>query len=74
MNIPYDDWRSCAAREISEALRAENERVAYYAAGLGDGWIRSYGAGRFQSPDYAAIIDKHYQASLAKHNKEFGQL
>lgn len=67
-NIPYDDWRAKAAREIADALRDENQRVAYYAAGLGDGWARSYGAGNFRSPDYAAIIDRHFQASLSKPN------
>lgn len=69
-NIPYDDWRSKAAREIADALREENQRVAYYASGQGDGWARSYGAGNFRSPDYASIIDRHYQASLAKPNAE----
>ena len=69
-NIPYDDWCYKAAREISDALSEENRRVAYYAAGGGDGWARSYGAGNFRSPDYAAIIDKHYRASLVKSNDE----
>lgn len=67
-NIPYNDWRSKAAREIADELSEENKRVAYYASGGGDGWARSYGAGNFRSPDYAAIIDKHYQASIAKPN------
>ena len=65
-NIPYDDWRSKAAREIADALSEENHRVAYYASGGGDGWARSYGAGNFRSPNYAAIIDKHYRASRSK--------
>jgi hypothetical protein len=64
--IPYDDWRAKAARAIAAALDDENARVAYYAAGLGDGWARSYGAGNFRSPDYVGIINKHYQASLSK--------
>lgn len=66
MNMPYDDWRCKAAREIADAIRDEKERVAYYASGQGDGWARSYGAGNFRSPNYAAIIDKHYQSSLLK--------
>ncbi len=71
-NIPYDDWRSKAAREIADALRNENRRVAYYASGQGDGWARSYGAGNFRSPDYVEIIDRHYQASLAGTNTASG--
>lgn len=53
-------WQDEAASEIIDALREESERVAYYASGQGDGWARSYGAGNFRHPDYAAIIAKHF--------------
>jgi hypothetical protein len=58
-------WHREAAYEISNALIQENKRVAYYAGGGGDGWARSYGAGNFRSPDYAAIIAKHYEKRKA---------
>lgn len=62
--LPYEDWRNAAAREIVEGLRAQRELQAYYDSGGGDGWARSYGGCIARYPDFAAIINRHYTAML----------
>lgn len=60
-NIPYDDWRSVAAREIMDAISTSHRMQAYYDAGGGDGWARQYGAQKVYPDHVAGIIDRHYQ-------------